>query len=116
MDAPELSQPCGVQARDMLATLLTRRPVMITSEHGVSYRRRVVSISAGYGDDLISAGGCDVGMEMIRRGLAWYDPRYAPNRGDYAWEMLIAAANRRSLWADEKPIPPWKWRRLQSLP
>jgi hypothetical protein len=49
---------------------------------------------------------------MVRGGLAWWYRKYAP--GNVAFEKLEAEAkgDKRGLWADPNPIPPWDYRKL----
>lgn len=57
--------------------------------------------------------GEDVGLEQIRRGLAWHFKRYAheqsaADRAENAREEDEARAAHRGLWRDRAPVPPWE--------
>jgi len=52
-----------------------------------------------------------VALELLKMGLAWHDPRYAPKRDDYAKAEADARKAKRGLWSDENPTPPWEWRK-----
>ena len=56
----------------------------------------------------------NVGLELLRRGYAWFDR----SEGDYADEYRAAEATAREqavgLWVDPSPIPPWEiWEQQQ---
>jgi len=55
--------------------------------------------------------GQDLGLELIRAGLAWWYERYSPNETAYEKAQNQARKAKRGLWADPGPVPPWKWRR-----
>ena len=100
IDTPELDQRWGVAAREALRQLLDGREIEI-EQHGTSYRRIVVRCEVGKQD---------VALELLKMGLAWYWPHFAPYRDDYRKAEAEARKARRGLWSDAKPIPPWEWR------
>ncbi len=105
VDCPEIGQPYAEEARDFTVTWAWGKPVRV-EQHGVSYGRPVVSLSTLTGGDLALA--------LVRAGLAWVEPRY--NRRDEYGAALLAAqaeakAARRGLWAEDKPVAPWEWRK-----
>ncbi len=53
---------------------------------------------------------------LIRAGLAWWDRQPGPQAKDYEDIEWVARHYRRGLWADDKPIPPWKWRKRLAKP
>ena len=55
----------------------------------------------------------DIGLELIKMGLAWHDPRYAPKAKEYAEAEAEARKAKRGLWSDDKPVSPWDWRKQQ---
>ena len=60
--------------------------------------------------------GLDINLEMVRAGLAWWYRKYASeqNAGDrvlYEAAEKDARENRRGLWVDPQPVPPWAWRK-----
>ena len=50
---------------------------------------------------------------LVDAGLAWWYRRYASD--DRVLKRLEAGARaeKRGLWADKNPIPPWEWRKMQ---
>src|SRR5262249_37876092 len=63
--------------------------------------------------------GIDVGSQMLRDGVAWYDHArdYELTESDrnlYAQCESAARAEKRGLWQDQSPLAPWEYRRLQA--
>lgn len=56
--------------------------------------------------------GEDVNKELVRRGLAWANtanPRYLRDKSVLDAQRE-AQRERRGLWAESRPKPPWLWR------
>ena len=65
---------------------------------------------------IVFVNGQDVGLAQLDAGLAWWFRKYAhehppKDRIDYEAAEDRAAADRRGLWQDKNPVPPWEWRR-----
>ena len=110
IDAPERTQPYGQRARQSLADLA----------HGRSARAECLK-SDRYGRAVcrVLVDGVDVGLEQVRRGLAWHYTKYAHEqspqaRVDYAQAEQQARAARAGLWTFTAPTPPWDYRRGQA--
>jgi len=109
-EAPEQDQPYGDVARQHLASLVLNR------QAAIEY--------TGLGPEAILIGrvfceGRDVGLQMIRDGVAWFDHSYETNLGElerklYAESERAARAERRGIWQDAAPVPPWEWRRARA--
>jgi len=103
IDCPELRppQPFGRKAKDF------------TSERafGKTVRVRVVTTDR-YGRQVcrVAVGGRDLGADLLRAGLAWHYKHFN-QEAHLAQLEAQARAQRRGLWADPKPMPPWEWRR-----
>lgn len=99
IDAPEIGQPYGAQARDSLAALCADRTVKL-DELGIDTGRRIVGE--------VECDGVDAAEEQVRRGLAWTAKR---KRRDAQLEELQSRARseHRGLWEQDKPVPPWEW-------
>lgn len=102
VDAPELDQPWGIVARSALIELIHRKRVTITSTHGESYKRPVVQITVG---------GKDAALELLKMGLAWHTPKYAPDQTDYITAAAESKSAKRGLWIDKSPVNPEDHRR-----
>jgi micrococcal nuclease len=101
IDAPERRQPWGERARQRLAGLCFGKKADLVPATTDRYGRTVARVSCN---------SVDAGEAMVRDGYAW---RYTPYSTTAALGLLEAEAriNRRGLWADANPVPPWTWRR-----
>jgi endonuclease YncB( thermonuclease family) len=109
IDAPERSQPFGQRARQSLASLAHGRSAQAHCPKTDRYGRAVCRVTIG---------GVDVGLEQIRRGLAWHYVRYANEqsvgeRSAYAQAERTARSSGAGLWSFRDPMPPWDYRRAQ---
>jgi hypothetical protein len=64
----------------------------------------------------VLVNGADAGLDQIETGMAWHYKRYEreqspEDRVAYARAEETARAERRGLWRDPKPVPPWEFRR-----
>ncbi len=100
IDAPEHGQAFGRQSRRGLAALCMRQPARIRTTAVDRYGRSVAHVACR---------GVDAGAEQVRTGMAWVFDRYATTSSLYALEA-DARRERRGLWADPSPMPPWQWR------
>lgn len=107
IDAPELEQPWGRAARDLLRNCTAGRHVVVTvlttDRHG-----RPVGV--------VDTKGEDCGLAQLRAGLAWHYRAYAETlpvaqRQSYDTAERVARRARIGLWRDADPEPPWQWRR-----
>ena len=63
----------------------------------------------------IFVGGDDVGLHLIREGLAWFSPSRATAQNDadqtqYKSAEAAAKAAKLGLWDDKEPVAPWAFR------
>lgn len=100
IDAPELAQDGGKQARAALVAICAGQWARATVVDVDRYRRRVA---------LVTCGQTAVNRVMVAAGYAWVFHRY--NR-DTALPGIEARAReaRVGLWAADDPVPPWVWR------
>lgn len=101
IDAPELSQPHGREAKRWLELLVAGRDVQLVEPRAAAYDRVEAAITWET---------TQVNAVMLKLGMAWVDPRY--NRHP-SWVALErdARARRVGLWAVQAAMPPWEWRR-----
>jgi endonuclease YncB( thermonuclease family) len=108
VDAPERTQRFGAQATQLAGEWLGVRSIEIAIDK---------KDKEGRIHGRVSVDGRDVGLELIKAGLAWCDPADAgdvpaPVSAQYARECTQARAQRRGLWIDPNPIPPWDHRKI----
>ncbi len=106
MDAPEICQPWGEQARDALKGKLLRQQVSLNTRAKDDYNRAL---------GRVEFQGADVGQWLVSQGHAWsYHHRRDP--GPYISEQRIAEGKRLGLWAQtgaDARIEPRQWRKTR---
>lgn len=101
IDCPELKQPYGKQAKHVTAAYVGNRDVVVRG----LMRDKQGRVSA----DVLLPDGRNVGHELLKEGLAWWQRSASSNAGLDVMEEL-ARASRKGLWTDPNPVPPWKWK------
>lgn len=106
IDAPERKQAFGQRAKRQLSALVFGKAVTVVGRKQDRYRRLIAKL-------LVE--GQDANLEMIALGYAWHFKRYEleqspADRVAYAQVEARARAERRGLWADPAPLPPWEFR------
>jgi micrococcal nuclease len=92
LDAPEICQPFGPQARDALAARVLHRPVQVATRARDKYHRTV---------GRVSLQDQDIGAWLVAGGYAW-SAHYRNRAGPYGDEERQA---RRGLWAEPAVEP-----------
>ena len=106
IDAPWVTQAFGQNARTALSALAADQPL------------RADCLGLGSQDVCrVRVGGQDVALELVRAGMAWWNPQHvslqtAPERADYQRAEFNAKIRRFGLWNAKNPVPPWQWRRF----
>jgi endonuclease YncB( thermonuclease family) len=88
VDAPELRQVFGKQARNFTKNLALGRRVQVNVTLIDKHDRRI--------GEVIIEDGRVLNEELVHAGLAWY--------------------YRVNLWVEPEPIPPWEYRRESHIP
>jgi len=104
IDAPEYRQRYALVARTNLSRLLRGHQVEVERMDVDDYGREVA---------LVRQQGVLVNEELVRLGAAWVYPRYCRAEPYCSrWRELEQEARRerRGLWLDKSPQPPWDWR------
>jgi micrococcal nuclease len=101
IDAPEICQAWGPQARTALESAALRRTVMIQTRARDRYQRIV---------GRVFVGSRDLGGWLVARGDAWSDG-WRGRGGPYARQEAAAREARLGLWAAATPLPPREFRR-----
>ena len=112
IDAPEKDQAYADVARKHLSDLILNKVVV------VEY--------TGLGDNALIIGKVfqketDVGAQMIRDGVAWYSKSFdgmlsENERKVYAECESAARGEKRGIWQDPNPVPPWAFKENQKSP
>jgi endonuclease YncB( thermonuclease family) len=98
IDAPELGQPFSYEAKEYLQRKLTNTTPRILFKKEGKYGRKVCTILVGQSD---------LGLEVLKAGLAWA----TPDSGEQ-YQLASAVAKKRGLglWSQNTPQPPWEYR------
>lgn len=100
IDAPEKKQAYGKQAKQTLSNMIYMQEILIDPLGKDRYGRTL-----GY----ISHGDTDINRQMVIEGMAWCYKQYLKDPSCLSDEAE-ARKNKRGLWNDVSPIPPWEWR------
>ena len=111
VDAPELSQAFGDVAKKHLSDLVFDKGVLVQYS-GIS------ADSSLTGRVLLN--DADIGAQMIRDGVAWFDPNNmdrlsATDREVYQQSELAARSEKRGLWQQANPTAPWEFVKAATL-
>ena len=100
IDAPELAQPFGKEARKSLADLCAGKEASVRETGSRS------SLRLGW----VTCADVDVNSEQVRRGMAWVFAQHVPV-GSSLYELETYARLRGiGLWSADDPQAPWEWR------
>lgn len=101
IDAPESKQDFGLRSKQHLTELVGGRSIDLHVTGRDRYGRTLGKLFAG---DL------NVNRQMLVDGLAWHYTQYNSEPG-LADAETEARAERRGIWSDPSPIPPWEFRK-----
>lgn len=107
IDAPEKKQAFGNKSKESLSALVFNKQVSVDFNKKDKYGRTVGKIIVN---------GVDANLEQIKAGLAWHYKKYqneqsVDDRSIYAQAEEQARVEKRGLWLDTDPTPPWEWRK-----
>lgn len=106
IDAPEMKQAFGSEAKRVLGQLAFRYPASVSGGKRDRNGRLVGKITVH---------GLDVNLQMVRLGYAWHFKKYEKeqppeDRVLYAQAEVAARARRAGLWVEKNPLAPWDFR------
>ena len=102
IDAPEKKQDFGNRAKEYLSGMIWGKELTVKVSKKDRYGRSIGKVSTPEIQD--------VGLEMIKAGLAWQYRDYN-NEKTYAEAERLARQNRKGLWLDNNPIRPQDFRK-----
>jgi endonuclease YncB( thermonuclease family) len=100
IDAPEKSQAFGNRSKQSLSDMCFDKEAQIQEKGKDRYGRTL---------GRVYCGGMDTNAEQVRQGMAWVYDKYVTDHSLYQLQD-DAKAEKRGLWADANPMPPWGWR------
>jgi endonuclease YncB( thermonuclease family) len=116
IDAPEKAQAFGNCSKENLEKLTHSREAIADCPKNDKYGRHVCKVYVQPPQCSDCEKTLDAGLEQIRAGFAWWYRAYANEQSAEDRELYEQAENdarlrKRGLWIDDKPVPPWDWRR-----
>lgn len=101
IDCPELAQKFGRAAKRFTADLVFGKQVRLVGKGRDRYDRELAEV--------FLADGRSLNRALVEAGLAWWYRNYSTDATLEALERT-ARRQRRGLWADPEPVPPWDFR------
>ncbi len=104
VDCPEPRQPFGREAKRFTTRAALGKKVLVENAVVDPYYKKRMRAS------VILPDGRDLGMELVKEGLAWNYRRYSKNPLLPDLEK-DARRQKLGLWSQPNPTPPWQWRK-----
>ncbi len=108
IDAPELKQPFGRQALNFTHDLAMDLRVRVNYQKK-DYHNRVIG-------DVVLPSGKLLNEEVVKFGYAWHYRVKRPPSPVLSNLEYLAWKNKLGLWVQDKPTPPWEFRRGNDIP
>ena len=105
VDAPELAQPYGTSATLELRQLTGATTFTLQIKSRDRYGRAIAVLTL--------PDGRQVNTILVQSGAAWWYRQYARKAADLMAAQEQARADRRGLWREPNPTPPWTYRAAQ---
>lgn len=106
IDAPESGQSYGRKSKDHLNELVAGKTVKVQKTGTDKYKRTL---------GVVIVGNINANAKMVEDGWAWHYKKY--NDEDHLAQLEVTARKeKRGLWADATPLPPWEYRSRQKEP
>lgn len=105
IDSPELTQEYGDKAKKFLERLADQKDVVFHLQGKDRW--------GNYVGVVLIKGETDPRIELLKEGLAWTaEKNPLPELENY---RTTAAEKGKGLWKQDNPVPPWIYRRQQSM-
>lgn len=105
IDCPEPEQNYGMEAKHFMENLIFNKEVVVDI-YGKDRLKNYIGVV------LLEDSG-DVRFHLLEEGLAWTSEREPVAELEVI--RIRAMAGKKGLWSDDKPTPPWIFRRQQSM-
>lgn len=108
VDSPEMDQDFGLTAKNFTEGLVYGKQVDVEKVATDRYGRTVGIVT-------VIENNKNLNQELVKEGHAWVYNRYCirPVCIDWANMEQDARLDKRGLWQEFNPDPPWEWRRQQ---
>lgn len=111
IDTPREGQPFHRDARRALRKMVRYKTIRVRVVGRDAYHHEIgfaVSPPKEGAQEKDSPVDRDVGLQLIRLGLGWYDGAEFEDAELYRAAQQEARDARRGLWEQEDPVPPWE--------
>ena len=105
IDCPEESQDFGMTAKSFTEERLLHERVVVHL-HGKDRYKNYIGV-------VLKADSSDVRLMLLQQGLAWTSERNPLKELEAVRQE--AASKKRGLWISNDPVPPWIYRRQESM-
>ena len=107
IDAPELSQDYGQQAKMALIDIVKNKEIVVTTFTKDRFGRYI---------GILSSRGIDLNNVMVESGNAWVYKKYVTNlskklASKYLESEMTARRKKIGLWRRSDPVAPWLYRK-----
>lgn len=102
IDAPELDQPFGLEAKEKLENLIYGKTIQLANQQQDKYQRIIA--------DVFNQDNKNINLIMVKSGMAWAYKEYLTSH-IYTDAEGDAIIHEMGLWRSENPIYPSDWRR-----
>jgi len=104
IDAPELGQDYGTQAKKALSSAVFGKTVKV-----------IVSDRDRYGREIgnVFVDNKSVNLDMVRNGYAWHYKQYSSD-SEFAQAEAEARKAKSNVWSRDNAEPPWSYRKTKS--
>ncbi|WP_291811265.1 thermonuclease family protein [Limnobacter sp.] len=120
VDAPELNQAGGEQAKRWLTQQVLNKDVKIIVNNTDRYKRQVAKVVMPLDNcqQRLCDGETDINLKAIEAGHAWWYREFARSQSSEDRVLYEAAEDqarttRKGLWQQTAPLAPWQWRTEQ---
>lgn len=104
IDAPEKAQAFGNKSKQSLSEICFGKSASVEVLDIDRYKRWV---------GVVSCDGVRANDEQVKLGMAWVYREYA-NGFSHLYKLEDEARQeKRGLWSDPSPTPPWEWRKAK---
>lgn len=102
IDAPERNQAYSKESWQFLRNLIYNKEVVLKYNNTKDRYGRIIGV--------VFINDENVNKTLVKSGYAWYFKKYSDDT-KYADLEKEARQQKKGLWLDENPIPPWQWRK-----
>ena len=104
VDSPDKEQPFGLEARGFASDMVSGRVIQVISVE----KSRYEMVKVYYENKCLNE-------ELLKAGYAWYNINGSINE---QWVQMEQQARyeRKGLWSEDNPVPPWQYLSSKSKP